>query len=73
VTAVSEEHVLNLLSASCEQHGGIRKFARAKGVPHSTVAAALAGTRRVTHSLATTVGYMQVARFEPIKRPHDAA
>jgi hypothetical protein len=66
--AVTKQHIRDLVFASCEQAGSIRKFAAVRHVSASLISATLAGERDVSTAFAATVGYMPVTRFEPISR-----
>lgn len=70
---VSKPDIVRMLRTAVDEAGGVRKFADKRNISASLISDTLSGRRDVSTTIATTVGYMPVTRFEPIRRRANAS
>lgn len=64
----TEAEIMNMLFDRCEQAGGVRRFAAQRNISPSLITETLKGGRAVATTIAASVGFDVVTRFEPRQR-----
>lgn len=66
--AVHPHDIIRMVRTAVAEAGGVTAFARAKDISPSLVTDTLSGKRLLSHTIAATVGFMQVAYWAPRRK-----